>query len=90
MEKWAEIVLGVLGGILTMSIGAAVSKVWGLSNTVARVEQKLDDHIEVGRQEKELMFRKLADMDAKLPNGQLQKLENFLDTLAKRKRAKVL
>jgi hypothetical protein len=64
--------------------GGAASYLLTQSNKLSRVEQKLDDHIEDEKRQFAAWNERFAEIDSKLPNGELHEALELLRGMAKK------
>ncbi len=85
MDEWIKIALEtVAGGLILAGLTAGVSKVWHLGTTVARVEQKLDDHISSEKDRYDGWGARFDRIESKLPNGDIKRVLDQLNALSKK------
>lgn len=77
--NWAVIEPILVTGAVTIvggGIAGATSRLFSMGSGLARMEQKIDDHIIEEKGRDEAVAKTLADMSKKLPNGELALLIN--------------
>lgn len=79
-----SIVLGTAATITTTGVVAGVTKLFSFSASLARFEMRLQHHIADEEGKFAQFAQQLRDLDAKLPNGELQEiLEKLADMEAR-------
>lgn len=81
---WATVEPIIVTGVVAITgggVAAATGKLFSMGSGLARMEQKIDDHIVEEKDRDAAVAQTLADMSKKLPNGELALLINKLGML---------